>query len=94
MDANVEEMYDLVEPLSKRHEALWPKMLRSIRKSRLVAGNGSWSGFGSLLLWLSTVVVLVVVDVGIVVVVRDVNVKADVSPSSVGRAAVGGRSSG
>ena len=80
--------------MSKRQEALWPKMLMSMRKSKLVAGNGSWRRFESLLLWLSTVVVLVAVDVGIVVVVKDVKVKADVSLSSVGREAVRGRSSG
>ena len=80
--------------MSKRQEALWPKMLMSMRKSKLVAGNGSWRRFESLLLWLSTVVVLVAVDVGIVVVVKDVKVKADVSLSSVGRETVRGRSSG
>ena len=80
--------------MSKRQAALWPKMLMSMRKSKLVAGNGSWRRFESLLLWLSTVVVLVAVDVGIVVVVKDVKVKADVSLSSVGREAVRGRSSG
>jgi len=81
--------------LSKRHEALWPKMLRSVRKSKLVSGKGSWGKTGSALLWqLTAVVVLDGVYVGIVVVVKVVNVKADVSLSIVGRVAVRCGSSG
>jgi len=70
-------------------------MLRSVRKSKLVAENGSWGEAESALLWRATsVVALDEAGVGLVVAVRDVNVKADVSLSSVGRMTVEGWRSG
>lgn len=64
-------------------------------KSKLVSEKGSWGEAGSALLWRETsFVVLDGAGVGLVVVVRDVNVKAAVSLSSVGWVVVEGRSSG